>query len=111
MSRLTVKDIGGYRRPNPKRRGARIDFRWSVKTSHEERERLLSDFLTLIRNEELVMSGFGEESYSGIISSVQSLTALKKKLLKLTEWKNEYSDKFNLFRTGKVQWVEDIYFE
>ncbi|MFB0960550.1 MAG: hypothetical protein QMB20_05040 [Flavobacteriales bacterium] len=111
MSTPTIKDVGTFRRKKPKLRGVRLDFRWSVKVEFDEREEVLSDLLAFMRGEDLVLSGFGEESYSGIISTEKTLEALKKKIAKLKEWKESNSEKFNLFRTGKIQWVEDIHFE
>ena len=111
MNTPTIKDVGTFRRKKAKLMGVRLDFRWSVKVKFDEREEVLSDLLAFIRAEDLVLSGFGEESYSGIISTEKTLEALKKKIAKLKEWKDSNSEKFNLFRTGKIQWVEDIHFE
>ncbi len=107
----TVRDIGNYKRPNPKRRGVRIDFRWSASTAYEDRELLLIDLLSVLRAEGLTMSGFGQDSYSGIISAPNSASTLKRKLESLSDWLRSHKDRFKLFRTGKVQWVDDIYFE
>lgn len=111
MNRLTVKDVGGFRKRKPKLRGARIDFRWDVRVPLEDRELFLTSLIEFLRNEDLTMSGFGDDSYSGIISADVSLSTLKRKLIRLTQWHRQNSDKFNLFRTGKIQWVDDIYFE
>jgi len=111
MNKLTVKDVGTFRRLKPKLRGVRLDFKWSVKVKFDERERVMLNLLEFIHEEGLVLSGFGEDSYSGIISTEKTLEALKRKMTRLKEWKENNREKFNLFRTGKIQWVEDIHFE
>ncbi len=111
MRKLTVKDTATFKKVKPKLRGARLDFRWSVKVSCDGREKLMTELMQFIREENLVLSGFGDASYSGIVSSDKAVVVLRKKLIRLASWKKEHSDKFNLFRTGKIQWVDDIFFE
>ncbi|MFK7756571.1 MAG: hypothetical protein AB8B53_06535 [Flavobacteriales bacterium] len=111
MNKLTVRDIGNYKRPKPKLRGVRVDFRWSTSTAYEDRELIMVELLKVLKTEGLTMSGFGKDSYSGIISAAITVPVLKRKIERIKDWLAVNQERFNLFRTGKIHWVDDIYFE
>jgi len=108
---ITIGDLG-LRKPNAKiKRGSKIDIRWKKGVPLEVRSQILIELENLIRKLGLTMSGYGSDSYSGILSSGFSTTTLKRKLLKINDWAHSKKDLLQLFNVGKIQLVSDIFYE
>ena len=107
----TVKEYSNLRRFRKKRIGARIDYRISGDLNEFQTEDFIKELNLFCLTSGLELSGFGYKNYSGIILGKFSERIFKRKVAHFKKWLALKGQHLKMVRIGKVQLVNNIFFE
>lgn len=111
-SPLTIKDVTFHRKVKKRMKGAVLDFRWTESMSELEKVLAFETLKALLKKHSLTLSGYGATNFKGILSSAHEDKQLDPHEVKLIfSWRRNYMKELKYFNIGRIQWIDEIYFE
>lgn len=107
----TIQEYSAALPTKPTKIGARIDYRLIKELNEFETDAFTKELSEFCNSVGIELSGFGYKNYSGILMSGFSESNFRKKISRLKEWSILKNQQIKMLKIGRVQQVDDIFFE